>query len=118
VQTAAQVFLLCLAPVSVAFAATAQYLAASLGYQRQLGPPALVVDDLRIYPSWAALIWAYRFWKYVPALFSRAETLLYICGGGAIVVSVGPVLLHRGAKCRDAHGSARPRRHHRHRARL
>jgi type IV secretion system protein VirD4 len=100
--------LLGLVVFAVALAASTQYVAARLGFHRQLGAPLATVAGRRIYPPWAWLEWDGRLHRYAPRVFAVASGVTY----GALVVVLAPLIVFafigsRRSRESTSHGSAR-----------
>jgi type IV secretion system protein VirD4 len=57
--------------------AATQYVAWALGYQPQLGHPALIAKGYPLYEPWAWMLWAYHFEPYAPHVFEMASRITY-----------------------------------------
>jgi type IV secretion system protein VirD4 len=92
---------------ALAIAASTQYVARELGYQRRLGPSVFTIGTTPIYEPWAWFAWDDRFHRYAPRLFTTANLLTY----GTFLTTMLPVvfasLRARGKEGSTSHGSAR-----------
>ena len=100
--------LLGLVVVGLALAVSTQYVAATFGFHRQLGPPLGTVGGVRIYPPWAWLEWDERLHRFAPRAFAIASVVTY----GALVVVIAPLValaVVSSGRSREStsHGSAR-----------
>ncbi|HEX3905181.1 MAG TPA: IncP-type conjugal transfer protein TraG [Polyangia bacterium] len=100
--------LLGLVVVGLALAASTQYVAATLGFHRQLGAPLTTVAGVRVYPPWAWLEWDERLHRFAPRAFAIASVVTY----GALLVIVASLVAlaavgNRRSRESTSHGSAR-----------
>ncbi len=85
-----------------------QYVASSLGYQAQLGPPWFVMFGVPIYYPPAIFWWWYFYEAYAPPIFAKGGIIAASGGFIAIAVAIGmSVWRAREAKNVATYGSAR-----------
>ena len=85
-----------------------QYVAWSLGYQAQLGPPWFVLFGVPVYYPPALFWWWYFYEAYAPPIFARGGIIAASGGFIAIAVAIGmSVWRAREAKNVATYGSAR-----------
>lgn len=85
-----------------------QYVAWSLGFQAQLGPPWFVVFGTPVYYPPALFWWWYFYEAYAPGIFARGGIIAASGGFIAIAVAIGmSVWRAREAKVVSTYGSAR-----------
>ena len=85
-----------------------QYVAWSLGYQAQLGPPWFVLFGMPIYYPPALFWWWYFYEAYAPPIFAKGGIIAASGGFIAIAVAIGmSVWRAREAKNVATYGSAR-----------
>jgi type IV secretion system protein VirD4 len=104
-RAAAAVLLLVLSVAGLS--AATQYVAASLQYSPQLGPPWVTLGDCRVYPPWAWFEWNRAYASRVPVVFRNAGA---IAPAGALlgcVLAFAVALRRRPSKRSTAHGSSR-----------
>jgi type IV secretion system protein VirD4 len=88
--------------------ASTQYVAWSLGFQAQLGPPWFVVLGVPIYYPPAFFWWWYFYDAYAPEIFAKGGIIAASGGFIAIAVAIGmSVWRAREAKNTETYGSAR-----------
>ena len=98
--------LFCLITLAFWWIATEQ-LAASLGYQPQLGPPWVRIGSIPLYFPWQVLEWNYWYQVYAPPLFLRSLRLVYAGPFlGVVVIIVYAVWQARRARVAATHGTA------------
>jgi hypothetical protein len=87
--------------------ASTQYVAAHLHYAPQLGPPWVVLGELRVYPPWGWVQWGRLYQARAPTLFYNAEgiTTLGALAGAALVV--GAALRRKSSGLSTAHAGPR-----------
>jgi type IV secretion system protein VirD4 len=100
--------LLGLVIVGLALAASTEYVAATMGFHRQLGAPLATVAGARVYPPWAWLVWDERLHRFAPRAFAIASLVTY----GALLGGLAPVIVlsvvwDRRSRESTSHGSAR-----------
>jgi len=83
------------------------YVADALDYQRQLGPPALTLGSVPVYPPWAWISWDCDFGSYAPAIFRVARSITYGTASAVFLIILTTVLAIRGRLRSTSHGSAR-----------
>ncbi|WP_425063477.1 conjugal transfer protein TraG [Pyruvatibacter mobilis] len=85
-----------------------QYVAWSLGYQAQLGPPWFVLFDVPVYYPPAIFWWWYFYEAYAPPIFAKGGIIAASGGFIAIAVAIGmSVWRAREARNVATYGSAR-----------
>lgn len=88
--------------------AATQYVAWSLGFQAQLGPPWFVLFDMPIYSPPAFFWWWYAYDAYAPEIFAKGGMVAASGGFVAIAVAIAmSVWRAREAKNGATYGSAR-----------
>ena len=100
----AAVFLLVLAGI---WGAT-QWIASSLGYQPELGPPWFMALGYPVYPPYSFFWWWFSFDAYAPHIFERGSYIAVSGGFASIIVAIGmSVWRAREIKDAETYGSAR-----------
>ena len=86
----------------------AQWTAAALGYQPQLGRPWTVFAGMPLYEPWRFFVWWFEFDAYAPDVFVRGA-MVAGSGGvlGALAAMIGSLWRARQAKLVTTYGSAR-----------
>lgn len=90
-----------------ALAISTAYVASTLGYQPQLGPPAVTVSGARLYWPWAWLTWDYEYSAYAPAVFRVARVVTGVTAGATFLPLLLAILVLRQRRPSTSHGSAR-----------
>ena len=86
----------------------AEYVAAALGYQAQLGPSWTSLFGIPVYRPWSFFVWWFEFDAYAPRVFAHGG-FIAASGGllGAVAAIIGSVWRARQAKRVTTYGSAR-----------
>jgi type IV secretion system protein VirD4 len=87
--------------------ASTQYIVANLHYAPQLGPPWLVLGDLRLYPPWDWIIWDRLYGARAPLLFRNAGGLTTLASVFGCAVALAAALRRKSSGPSRAHGSSR-----------
>ena len=80
-----------------------QYVAYALGYQEQLGEPAVILNGYPVYEPWLWMLWAYHFEPYAPHVFETASWITYT--SFFVMFGVMVALSIRRARLRSASGA-------------
>jgi len=93
--------------VAAGLVVATQYSAASLRYDRRLGPPVTVVAGAPVYAPWSWLSWSARYEHAAPRVFAVAQAITFgaaLAAFGLLAIAAGAF---RRAEASTAHGSAR-----------
>ena len=93
--------------VAAGLVVATQYSAASLRYDRRLGPPLAVVAGAPVYAPWSWLCWSARYEHAAPRVFAVAQAITFgaaLAAFGLLAIAAGAF---RHAEASTAHGSAR-----------
>ncbi|MFG1316167.1 conjugal transfer protein TraG [Xanthobacter autotrophicus] len=88
--------------------AATQWVAFELGFQRRLGEPWFLIDNLPVYYPWRLFEWWYVYDAYAPDIFQTGGT---VAGGSGVIAAlsaiIGSVWRARQSKLVTTYGSAR-----------
>ena len=102
-----QIIIVSLVVVGFIWAAT-QWTAWRLGFQPQLGAPAIDILGWPVYPPWSFFVWWYFYDAYAPRVFVEGAIIAGSGGIAAIGVAIFlSVLRAREARDVTTYGSAR-----------
>lgn len=88
--------------------AATQWVAASLGYQPELGQPLLLLADVPVYPPWAIFWWWFSYEAYAPRIFETGGAIAASGGLLSVLVAIAmSVWRARELKHSATYGSAR-----------